>query len=83
MKKVISTLALFAFMFALSTNLQAQEPVQKKKKAKTEKSCCSEKNTDSTEKKSETAEKKCNSTEGKSEKKGGCCSAKKETEAKS
>jgi hypothetical protein len=37
MKKVVSMLAIAAFLFTV--NAHAQEPVQKKKKAKTEKSC--------------------------------------------
>ena len=73
MKKVITILAIAAFMFSVDAN--AQEPKQTKKVASTEakKGCCSsdKKSTASTDKKS------CG-TEAKS---GGCCSSKK-SEAK-
>lgn len=52
MKKLISSLALVAFLFSMSVNAQEVEPKQQKKKAKTEKSCSTE------EKKSCTTEKK-------------------------
>ena len=65
MKKVASMFALAAFLFAMNVN--AQEPKQKGKKAKTEKSCSTE------EKKS------CGDS---AEKKGGCCSSKKAEEKK-
>ena len=67
MKKLVSIMAVAAFMFSMNVN--AQEPKQKAKKetAKTEKSCSSE------EKKS------CGSEEKKS---SGCCSSKKATEKK-
>ncbi|WP_396211387.1 hypothetical protein [Flavobacterium sp.] len=64
MKKLVSILAVAAFMFSM--NVSAQEPQEKEKKAKTEKSC-------STEEK-----KAC----GTAEKKAGCCSAKKAKEDK-
>ena len=66
MKKLVSIMAVAAFM--LSMNVNAQEPKQKakKEKAKTEKSCSTE-------------EKKSCGTEAKS---GGCCSSKKATEKK-
>ena len=64
MKKLVSILAVAAFMF--SVNGIAQEPQEKEKQAKTEKSCS-------------TAEKKSCGT---AEKKGGCCSAKKAKEEK-
>ena len=38
MKKVISMMAVVAFLFSMNVNAQQQEPKQKKK-AKTEKSC--------------------------------------------
>jgi len=61
MKKLVSILAVAAFMFSMTFN--AQEPKQKAKKetAKTEKSCSTE-------------DKKSCGTEAKS---GGCCSSKK------
>jgi Ni/Co efflux regulator RcnB len=61
MKKLVSILAVAAFM--LSMNVNAQEPKQKtkKEKAKTEKSCSTE-------------EKKSCSTDAKA---GGCCASKK------
>ncbi|RTL10982.1 MAG: hypothetical protein EKK56_09285 [Flavobacteriaceae bacterium] len=66
MKKLVSIMAVAAFM--LSMNVNAQEPKQKAKKetAKTEKSCS-------------TAEKKSCGSEAKS---GGCCSSKKAAEKK-
>ncbi len=66
MKKLVSIMAVAAFM--LSMNVIAQEPKQKAKKetAKTEKSCA-------------TAEKKSCGSEAKA---GGCCSSKKATEKK-
>ncbi len=72
MKNLISTFAVIALLFSINTNAQEQKPVQKKKKSKTEKSCCSE------EKKScSTEEKKSCGSEEKSEKKAACCSTKK------
>ena len=67
MKKLVSIMAVAAFM--LSMNVTAQEPKQKAKKetTKTEKSCA-------------TAEKKSCGSEAKT---GGCCSSKKATEKKS
>lgn len=65
MKKLVSVLAVAAFVFTITVN--AQEPTQEKKKAKTEKTCSSDKKGCGSEKKS------CGS-----EKKGGCCSSKKE-----
>lgn len=67
MKKLVSTLAIVAFMLTMSANASTGEPKQKKKKAKTEKSCSTE------EKKS------C----GTKEAKGGCCAGKKVAENKS
>ena len=66
MKKLVSIMAVAAFM--LSMSVMAQEPKQKAKKetAKTEKSCA-------------TAEKKSCGSEAKS---GGCCASKKATEKK-
>ena len=66
MKKLVSIMAVAAFM--LSMNVNAQEPKKKAKKetAKTEKSCSTE-------------EKKSCGTEAKA---GGCCSSKKATEKK-
>jgi hypothetical protein len=66
MKKLVSIMAVAAFM--MSINVTAQEPKQKAKKetAKTEKSCA-------------TAEKKSCGSEAKS---GGCCASKKATEKK-
>ena len=66
MKKLVSTMAVAAFM--LSISVSAQEPKQKTKKetTKTEKSCA-------------TAEKKSCGSEAKS---GGCCASKKATEKK-
>jgi Ni/Co efflux regulator RcnB len=66
MKKLVSIMAVAAFM--LSMSVTAQEPKQKAKKetAKTEKSCA-------------TAEKKSCGSEAKS---GGCCASKKTTEKK-
>lgn len=57
-------IAALALLFSVNTNAQEKEPVQKKKKAKTEKSCSAE-------------EKKSCGSESKSEKKGGCCASKK------
>jgi hypothetical protein len=51
MKKLVSSLALVAFLFSMSVNAQEVEPKQKKK-AKTEKTCSAD------EKKSCTTEKK-------------------------
>ncbi|MFY8069808.1 MAG: hypothetical protein ACOVMG_06915 [Flavobacterium sp.] len=67
MKKLVSIMAVAAFMFSMTVN--AQEPKQKAKKetAKTEKSCT-------------TAEKKSCGSESKS---GGCCASKKAAEKKS
>ena len=66
MKKLVSILAVAAFM--LSMNVNAQEPKKKAKKetAKTEKSCS-------------TAEKKSCSSDAKA---GGCCASKKTAEKK-
>lgn len=64
MKKLVSILAVAAFMFSM--NVSAQEPQEKEKKAKTEKSCS-------------TAEKKSCSS---GEKKGGCCASKKAADKK-
>ena len=66
MKKLVSIMAVAAFM--MSINVTAQEPKQKAKKetAKTEKSCA-------------TAEKKSCGSVAKS---GGCCASKKATEKK-
>ena len=67
MKKLVSMMAVAAFMFSMTVN--AQEPKQKAKKetAKTEKSCA-------------TAEKKSCGSEAKA---GGCCASKKAAEKKS
>lgn len=65
MKKLVSVLAVAAFVFTVAVN--AQEPTQEKKKAKTEKTCSSDKKGCGSEKQG------CGS-----EKKGGCCSSKKE-----
>lgn len=67
MKKLVTIMAVAAFMFSMTVN--AQEPKQKAKKetAKTEKSCT-------------TAEKKSCGSEAKS---GGCCASKKAAEKKS
>lgn len=74
MKKVITILAIAAFMFSVDAN--AQEPKQTKKVATTEtkKGCCSadKKETASTERTVATDKKSCGT-----EAKGGCCSAKK------
>jgi hypothetical protein len=51
MKKLVSTVALVAFLFSMNVNAQ-EKPVAKKAKAKTEKTCSAE------EKKSCSAEKK-------------------------
>lgn len=76
MKKSIIIVTI-ALLFSMNSYAQEQ-PVQKKKKAKIEKSCSTE------EKKScSTDEKKACGVESKSEKKGGCCAAKKTTETKS
>jgi hypothetical protein len=63
-------IAALTILFSINANAQQQEPVQKKNKAKTEKSCSAE-------------EKKSCGSESKSEKKAGCCAAKKGTETKS
>ena len=67
MKKLVSMMAVAAFMFSMTVN--AQEPKQKAKKetAKTEKSCS-------------TAEKKSCGSEATA---GGCCASKKAAEKKS
>lgn len=66
MKKVISMMAVVAFLFSVNANA-SETPKDKKKAAKTEKSCS-------------TAEKKeCAKTEKKA---GGCCAAKKVEEKK-
>lgn len=52
MKKLVSSLALVAFLFSMTVNAQEVEPKQQKKKAKTEKTCSAD------EKKSCTTEKK-------------------------
>lgn len=73
MNKIVSILATVAFFFSMNVSAQ-QEPVQKKKKAKTEKSCTAQ------EKKS------CSNEEKKgcdNDKKGGCCSSKKTEDKKS
>lgn len=70
MKNLVSTIAAVALLFSINVSAQQQEPVQKKKKAKTEKSCSPE------------DKKSCGSND-KSEKKGGCCSAKTATPSKS
>jgi len=76
MKKSLIIVAI-ALLFSINSIAQEQ-PVQKKKKAKTEKSCSAE------EKKScSNDEKKACGSESKAEKKGGCCAAKKTTETKS
>lgn len=69
MKKVITILAIAAFMFSVDAN--AQEPKQTKKVATTEtkKACCS-----ADKKETASAEKKSCGTEAKA---GGCCSSKK------
>jgi hypothetical protein len=69
MKKVITILAIAAFMFAVDAN--AQEPKQTKKVASTEtkKACCA---TD--KKETASAEKKSCGTDAKG---GSCCAAKK------
>jgi hypothetical protein len=67
MKKVASLLSVVAFLMAMNVN--AQEPVQKKKKAKTEKSCSAE------EKKSCSSEEKKSCD--KSAAKKSCCASKK------
>jgi Ni/Co efflux regulator RcnB len=64
MKKLVSILAVAAFMFSM--NVSAQEPQEKEKKAKTEKSC------------SKDEKKGC----AKGEKKGGCCAHKKAEDKK-
>lgn len=74
MKKIVSILATAVLLFSINVNAQ-QEPVQKKKKARTEKSCSAD------EKKSCTSEEKKSCGAG--EKKGGCCSSKKSEEKKS
>lgn len=56
MKKLVSVLAVAAFVFTITVN--AQEPTQEKKKAKTEKTCSSDKKGCSSEKKSCGSEKK-------------------------
>lgn len=74
MKKIVSILATALLLFSINVNAQ-QEPVQKKKKARTEKSCSGD------EKKSCSSEEKKSCGEG--DKKGGCCSSKKAEEKKS
>ncbi len=78
MKKVITILAIAAFMFSVDATAQTQK---KKEAAKTEKACCSadKKETASAEKKS------CGSSEKKScgtEAKGASCCSSKKAEAK-
>lgn len=74
MKKIVSILATMVLLFSINVNAH-QEPIQKKKKARTEKSCSAD------EKKSCTSEEKKSCGAG--EKKGGCCSSKKSEEKKS
>lgn len=66
MKKLVSTFAAVALLFALNANASVGEPKAKKKKAKTEKSC--------------STEEKKNCATG--EKKAGCCAAKKAEDKK-
>lgn len=66
MKNIIASMAVVAFLFSVNTNAQAQEPVQNKKKAKTEQSCCSNTKSASNDKKSCCSEGKSNGSEGKS-----------------
>lgn len=77
MKKLVLMVALAAFVLVLNVN--AQEPKQEKKTAKTEKSCCADKKSCSSDKKEASTEKKesCGS-----DKKAGCCSAKKTEDKK-
>lgn len=52
MKKLVSTFAAVALLFALNTNANTTDPKKSKKKAKTEKSCSTEEKKEcSTEKK--------------------------------
>ncbi|AWM12934.1 hypothetical protein NHF50_03335 [Flavobacterium sp. NRK F10] len=69
MKKLVSMVALAAFVLALNVN--AQEPKQEKK-AKTEKSCCADKKSCDKDKKASCG----------SEKKAGCCASKKAEDKK-
>lgn len=67
MKKLVSTFAAIALLFAINVNAASGDPKAKtKKKAKTEKSCTTE-------------EKKACAT---GEKKAGCCAAKKAEDKK-
>lgn len=67
MRKLVSTFAAVALLFALNANANNTDPKAKKKKAKTEKSCSTE-------------EKKACAT---GEKKAGCCASKKVEDKKS
>lgn len=67
MKKLVSILALAAFMLSMNVNAQEPKKKAKKEKAKTEKSCSTE-------------DKKSCGTDAKA---GGCCSSKKTAEKKS
>ncbi|TBX70344.1 hypothetical protein EZL74_03990 [Flavobacterium silvisoli] len=52
MKKLVSTVALVAFLFSMNVNAQEKPAAKKKEKAKTEKTCSAEeKKSCSTEKK--------------------------------
>ena len=77
MKKIILTMALTAFILSMNINAQSQEPVQKKKKTKTEKTCSAAEKKGGCCANSKSADNKSCESEGKSEKKAGCCSAKK------
>ncbi len=66
MKKIVSILAVAAFMLSMNVNAQEPKKKAKKEKAKTEKSCS-------------TAEKKSCGTD---EKVGGCCASKKAADKK-
>lgn len=68
MKKLVSIMAVAAFMFSMNVNAQEPQKKAKKETAKTEKSCS-------------TAEKKSCGTETEA-KTGGCCSSKKAAEKK-
>ncbi len=64
MKKLVTSLALVAFLFSATVNAQEIKKEKADKKAKTEKPCT-------------TADKKACSTTANADKKGGCCAAKK------
>ena len=66
MRKLVSTFAAVALLFAINANAASGDPKAKKKAVKTEKSCSTE-------------EKKACAT---GEKKAGCCSAKKAEDKK-